>query len=104
MSHLHYDHSGGMVWEKDGKLEVSFPNAEYFIQRGEWEVAYSKPSKSYRTDIFDVLQRSGQVVFLDGDGKINEEISYEKPEVIFGKLESIEAEIQSGLADLKELM
>lgn len=77
MSHLHFDHSGGMVWERNGKLEVSFPNAEYYIQRGEWEVAYSTPSKSYKTEIFDVLQRSGQVVFLDGDGKINNEISYE---------------------------
>jgi glyoxylase-like metal-dependent hydrolase (beta-lactamase superfamily II) len=77
MSHLHFDHSGGMVWNKNGKLEVSFHNAEYYIQRGEWEVGYSKPSKSYKTEIFDVLQRSGQVVFLDGDGKINDEISYE---------------------------
>jgi glyoxylase-like metal-dependent hydrolase (beta-lactamase superfamily II) len=77
MSHLHFDHSGGMVWTKNGKMEVSFPNAEYFIQRGEWENAYSNISKSYKTEIFDVLQRSGQVVFLDGDGKINEEISYE---------------------------
>ena len=77
MSHLHFDHSGGMVNEVDGKLEVSFSNAEYFIQQGEWEIAYSKPSASYKTEIFDVLQRSGQVTFLDGDGAINNEISYE---------------------------
>ena len=36
--------------------------------------------------------------------EVYEEISYEKPEVIFGKLESIEADIQTGLAELKELM
>lgn len=77
MSHLHFDHSGGMVWTKDGKMEVSFPNAEYYIQRGEWEIAYSNISKSYKTEIFDVIQRSGQIVFLDGDGFINDEISYE---------------------------
>lgn len=77
MSHLHFDHSGGMVNEVNKKLEVSFTNAEYFIQQGEWEIAYSKPSASYKTEIFDVLQRSGQVTFLDGDGEINNEISYE---------------------------
>lgn len=77
MSHLHFDHSGGTVVEKGGRLEVSFPNAEYYIQRGEWENAYSKKSTSYKTEIFDVLQRSGQVIFLDGDGEINDEISYE---------------------------
>jgi len=77
MSHLHYDHSGGMVLDKDGKLVVSFVNADYYIQRGEWETAYSKNSTSYKTEIFDVLQRSGQIHFLEGDGKINNQISYE---------------------------
>lgn len=77
MSHLHFDHSGGMVKETNGSLSVSFPNADYYIQRGEWENAYSSSSKSYKTEIFDVVQRSGQIIFLEGDGKINEEISYE---------------------------
>lgn len=36
--------------------------------------------------------------------EVYEEVSYEKPNVIFGKLESIEADIQKGLAELKELM
>lgn len=77
MSHLHYDHSGGLVCNKNGKLELSFPNAEYIIQRGEWEAAYSKPSKSYRTEIFDVLQRSGSIHFVEGSGRLNNEITYE---------------------------
>ncbi|MGV3508067.1 MAG: MBL fold metallo-hydrolase [Sphingobacteriaceae bacterium] len=77
MSHLHYDHSGGMVYEKDGKMELTFPNAEYVIQRGEWEHAYSSNSKSYHTDIFDVVQRSGSIHFIEGNGKLTNEISYE---------------------------
>jgi type I restriction enzyme M protein len=36
--------------------------------------------------------------------EVYEEVVYEKPEVIFGKLESIEADIQKALAALKELM
>lgn len=77
MSHLHFDHSGGMVKDADGSVSVSFPNADYYIQRGEWEQAYSQLSKSYKTEIFDVVQRSGQIIFLEGNGKINDEISYE---------------------------
>lgn len=77
MSHLHSDHSGGMVCEQNGKLELSFPNAEYVIQRGEWETAYSNPTKSYRTEIFDVLQRSGSIHFVEGSGSLNNEIRYE---------------------------
>ncbi|MDZ4146724.1 MAG: N-6 DNA methylase [Flavobacteriaceae bacterium] len=36
--------------------------------------------------------------------EVYKEISYEKPNVILGKLESIEATIQSGLTDLKKLL
>lgn len=77
MSHLHYDHSGGMVWNRDGKLEPAFPNAEYIINQQEWEIAFSSNSKSYRTEIFDVIQRSGQVTFVEGSGILTDEISYE---------------------------
>jgi type I restriction enzyme M protein len=35
---------------------------------------------------------------------VYKEVVYEKPNVIFGKLESIETEIQKGLAELKQLM
>nr|WP_242689296.1 MBL fold metallo-hydrolase [Pedobacter sp. SYSU D00535] len=77
MSHLHYDHSGGMIYERDGNYQLSFPNAEYVINRGEWEAAYSHPSKSYRTEIFDIVQRSGSIHFIEGNGKLNEQISYE---------------------------
>jgi glyoxylase-like metal-dependent hydrolase (beta-lactamase superfamily II) len=77
MSHLHFDHAGGMVYEHDGKMEISFPNAEYMIQRGEWEAAYSKPSRSYKTEIFDVIQRSGSIRFVEGSGQLNNEVSYQ---------------------------
>jgi glyoxylase-like metal-dependent hydrolase (beta-lactamase superfamily II) len=77
MSHLHFDHAGGIVRQNGESMQLSFPNAEYVIQRGEWETAYSKPSKSYKTEIFDVLQRSGSIRFVEGSGQLNNEISYE---------------------------
>lgn len=77
MSHLHQDHASGMVYQKEGKWELTFPNAEYVIQRSEWEEAYTNNSSSYRTEIFDVLQRSGQIRFIEGDGTLNDYIRYE---------------------------
>jgi glyoxylase-like metal-dependent hydrolase (beta-lactamase superfamily II) len=77
MSHLHFDHSAGMVYENDGRLQLSFPNAEYVINRGEWESAYSHPSKSYRTEIFDVVQRSGSIHFIEGSGRLNDQVTFE---------------------------
>ncbi|WP_207422332.1 MBL fold metallo-hydrolase [Desertivirga brevis] len=77
MSHLHFDHSAGMVYEQGGKWQLSFPHAEYVINRGEWESAYSNPSKSYRTEIFDIVQRSGSVNFIEGNGRLNDQVTYE---------------------------
>jgi glyoxylase-like metal-dependent hydrolase (beta-lactamase superfamily II) len=77
MSHLHYDHSGGLVVERNGKLEPSFPGAEHVIQRGEWETAFAGKSSSYRKPIFDVLQRSVNINFVEGDGELKPGITYQ---------------------------
>lgn len=77
MSHLHFDHSGGMVHHINGKMELSFPNATYVIQRGEWEAAFSSTSSSYHTDIFEYLLRNADIKFIEGSGQLTEEISYE---------------------------
>lgn len=76
MSHLHKDHAGGMVSFEEGAGRIAFPDAEYMVQRGEWEDAYSGINKSYRTEIFDVVQRSGNLHLIGGDGIINKEIRY----------------------------
>src|SRR6201996_3770078 len=44
MSHLHYDHSGGLVVERSGQLEPSFPHAKHIIQQKEWDTAISGAS------------------------------------------------------------
>jgi len=77
MSHLHYDHSGGMVHQLDGKMELSFPHATYVIQREEWEYAFSGKSSSYHTEIFEFLQRNAELKFVEGSGDFIDGISYE---------------------------
>lgn len=77
MSHLHYDHTGGLVVERNGKLEPSFPDAEHVVQRGEWETAFSGKSSSYRLPIFEALQRSAHFTFLEGDGEFKPGITYQ---------------------------
>ncbi|MET4142370.1 MBL fold metallo-hydrolase [Pedobacter sp. UYP1] len=70
MSHLHFDHAGGMVHKENNGMELSFPNATYVIQRGEWEGAFTNASSSYRTEIFDFLQRNATLVFVDETGDL----------------------------------
>ena len=77
MSHLHYDHSGGLVVERNGKLEPSFPQATHVIQRDEFEFGLSGISTSYHKDIFETLQDSAKIDFVEGSGEYKPGIRYE---------------------------
>ncbi len=77
MSHLHFDHAGGMIHQHEGKTELSFPNATYVVQRNEWENAFTNSSSSYRSEIFEFLQRNAQLHFVEDSGKLTNEINFE---------------------------
>ncbi len=77
LTHLHKDHASGTVMEEDGRLKLTFPDAEYVVQNGEWEDAYSGNPDSYKTEFFDVIQRSGNLLLVEGDGRLTNEIRYE---------------------------
>jgi len=77
MSHLHFDHAGGMIHKVDGAVELSFPNATYVIQRGEWEGAFTNISSSYKPQIFEFLQRNAQLHIVENSGQLTENIYFE---------------------------
>ncbi|MBS1530881.1 MAG: MBL fold metallo-hydrolase [Bacteroidetes bacterium] len=77
MSHLHYDHSGGLVVERNGKLEPSFPQATHVIQAGEWDFALAGRSSSYHKDIFEALDGSVDIHFVENSGELKPGIQYE---------------------------
>jgi glyoxylase-like metal-dependent hydrolase (beta-lactamase superfamily II) len=77
LSHLHFDHLGGAVRQTPAGPELSFRNAYYYVQRGEYEKAIHGHSLSYRKEIIRVLENSGRMVLLDGDGTIDGYIHYE---------------------------
>src|SRR6201985_432498 len=77
MSHLHYDHSGGLVVERNGKLEPSFPHSKHVIQRGEWEGAINGKSSSYHKEIFEALKDSADIQFIENSGELKPGIKYE---------------------------
>ena len=73
ISHLHFDHAGGATCIRDGNLVPTFPNARYYVQKGEWEFAHKANSRaraSYRADDFEPLYTAAQVVLMDGDGEV----------------------------------
>lgn len=75
LSHLHKDHSGGIAYENKSKL--SFENADYYINKNEWDFALQKKSASYIIEDFITLKESKQLQFTDDNGMIDNYIHYE---------------------------
>lgn len=70
ISHLHKDHSGGMM--QPNKRVPAFGNAVYYINKNEWNTAL-KGSSSYKPDDFKYLK---DVHFTEGSGTIDGYIQY----------------------------
>lgn len=77
MSHLHFDHAGGMIHQTENTRALSFPNASYVIQRGEWEGAFTNSSSSYKPEIFEFLQRNAQLNIIENSGNLTGNIAFE---------------------------
>jgi glyoxylase-like metal-dependent hydrolase (beta-lactamase superfamily II) len=75
MSHLHKDHTGGIAFPN--KKIVSFENANYYINKNEWDFALQKNSPSYRENHFLLLQKNSKLNFIQGEGVIDDYIHYE---------------------------
>ncbi|MEO6639088.1 MAG: MBL fold metallo-hydrolase, partial [Ginsengibacter sp.] len=52
-------------------------NADYYINRQEWNYAFEKANTSYITEDYAVLQESNKLVFTEGNGIIDGYIHYE---------------------------
>lgn len=76
LSHLHKDHSGGIGELKNGKRIASFENATYYINKQEYQFALENAKSSYIIEDFEFLKDSLQVIFIEGDGVIEDYITY----------------------------
>ncbi|PHS15694.1 MAG: MBL fold hydrolase [Kangiella sp.] len=70
LSHLHFDHIGGLLSEwSDGKEpELLFPNAKIIVGKKAWERAYAPHSRdraSFIPVILDKLKDNSNVVIID---------------------------------------
>ncbi|MBW7891047.1 MAG: MBL fold metallo-hydrolase [Chitinophagaceae bacterium] len=79
MSHLHKDHTGGVsLYDKTlHQRFLSFPQATYYVQQEELSLALQGGSPSYIPDEVEILNRSGNVQLLHGDGVIDGYIRYQ---------------------------
>ncbi|OYZ20987.1 MAG: MBL fold metallo-hydrolase [Bdellovibrio sp. 28-41-41] len=73
LTHLHFDHAGGGVTSKNGKLVPTFPNAKYYVQKKNVEIALKpnlREKASYYASNVQPLIDTGVLVQLDGPSEI----------------------------------
>jgi glyoxylase-like metal-dependent hydrolase (beta-lactamase superfamily II) len=68
-THLHFDHCGwNTIRKEDGGVEATFPNAQYFVHRGEVEHGHlqlERDAVSYISENYDPLIASGQMTLIE---------------------------------------
>ena len=71
-THLHFDHCGwNTTLQADGSVTPTFPNARYFVHRGEVEhgrLQLDRDKVSYLAPNYEPLIASGQMTLLDAEG------------------------------------
>lgn len=68
-THMHFDHIGGNTKIVDGKLEPVFPNATYWMQNENWDLANSPSEKdmgSFMEADWSVLAENGMIKIVNG--------------------------------------
>ncbi|NBB74615.1 MAG: MBL fold metallo-hydrolase [Bacteroidetes bacterium] len=74
LTHLHFDHCGGSTQRRsDGTLELTFPNAQHYVQHAHWEWAQAPNARekgSFLDENLAPLAESGQLQFTDGEEEL----------------------------------
>jgi glyoxylase-like metal-dependent hydrolase (beta-lactamase superfamily II) len=69
-THLHFDHCGGNTRVENGKAIPAFPNAQYFVQKGEYDHALAPTERdraSYFPENYVPIAEAGRLTLLETD-------------------------------------
>lgn len=73
MSHLHFDHAGGLTRRRDGQLGLTFPKAQVHAQRREFDDArrnFGIMTMTYREDNYTPIDAANAWRLVDGEVEI----------------------------------
>jgi glyoxylase-like metal-dependent hydrolase (beta-lactamase superfamily II) len=72
LSHLHFDHAGGLLaaWDADKPASLLFPKAKYIVGRRCWDRAvhpHPRDRASFIAELQPLLQQSGRLELVDNE-------------------------------------
>lgn len=72
-THLHWDHCTGAVKNNNGKLEPTFPNANYWCSKTQWEhskISNARERAAYHSKVLDYLFNSGKLNLIKNEDEL----------------------------------
>jgi glyoxylase-like metal-dependent hydrolase (beta-lactamase superfamily II) len=78
ITHLHFDHAGGLVSKKGEGIELTFPNASIWLQQQQWQWAQNPSSKdrsSFIQTYIDIIRDHPKLKLLEGTAEITTNVS-----------------------------
>jgi glyoxylase-like metal-dependent hydrolase (beta-lactamase superfamily II) len=70
LTHLHFDHGGGVAYPDGDTWRLTFPNARHHLQKAQWDHARRPTPRdraSYFPERIDIMEREGVLDLYDGD-------------------------------------
>ncbi len=82
LTHLHFDHAGGLISIDNEEKRLTFPNAVHWIQKDEWNIAknpdaLNKAAYNYERDL-SLLEDEGTINLVNGDLELYKGIEVKK--------------------------
>lgn len=78
LTHLHHDHIGGLLTGTVEQPQLAFPNADYYVQKKEWETAVNPDElneAAYRFNApLKLLADNPRLRLIEGDFNVSEQI------------------------------
>lgn len=80
LSHLHYDHIGGLAHRENGYWELTFPEAKLWVSKKGWEKAMAKDEwyDDEKTAFISFIDAKADLHFLDEDDQPFPEMKVKK--------------------------
>ena len=73
MTHLHFDHAGGLVTKQGTEYVATFPNARVWLQRQQWDWANqpsSRDNAGFPEACLDMLRDHPRLELIEGERKL----------------------------------
>ncbi len=78
VTHLHFDHSGGLVCKQGREIGLTFGNASIWVQKKHWQWAQEPSPKdrgNFMAVYIDAIRDCGRLKLVDGPAKITANVS-----------------------------